>query len=386
MIYNLEALRGICAIAVAIYHIPWATHLQFLPYIQNAWLFVDFFFVLSGFIIAKTYADRPDFNLRTFMIRRFFRLYPLHVVTLLAVFAMVVVRDGVIPQMTGLPSRMAMGPDYYYVFFLNIMLAHAIGFTDTSILNTPSWSVSVEFYTYLIFGLIASAFRQPGSRAFWMGAVGLAAAATLMALNPGGGLTAPVSLRLLRCLLSFGLGASVWWISTRGLPEWAPRWYDGSYIALLTGLAVAMSTVGEATPWNLIYPPVFGLVIYLFVADTGSTTRTVMETAPMKALGAWSYSIYMVHAFIVSIFGFVLNRYFSGSIDILNIQKRLATPLWFGDFMAIFYIVCVLVVSCWTYRFIEDPARKWGNRLAGSLLSRQVPIAVQSVSPPSKVS
>jgi len=53
----LDSLRGISALMVALYHCAIAP-MSHLPILKNSYLFVDFFFVLSGFVIATSYGDR----------------------------------------------------------------------------------------------------------------------------------------------------------------------------------------------------------------------------------------------------------------------------------------------------------------------------------------
>ena len=52
----LDGWRGLCALFVAIMHFPAASPLTQNAFFGNAWLFVDYFFVLSGFVIANGYA------------------------------------------------------------------------------------------------------------------------------------------------------------------------------------------------------------------------------------------------------------------------------------------------------------------------------------------
>jgi peptidoglycan/LPS O-acetylase OafA/YrhL len=107
--YTLDAIRGIAAIIVIVYH--W----QFFYYANDTWVqngvdkaalplypylsaiyndgvvVVDLFFLLSGFIFFWLYADRiatRRINFRKFMIFRISRLYPIHLVTLLSVAAL----------------------------------------------------------------------------------------------------------------------------------------------------------------------------------------------------------------------------------------------------------------------------------------------------------
>ncbi len=52
---NLDAMRGVCAVLVSLFHTTWMSNIRILPVVSNGWLFVDFFFILSGFVIANAY-------------------------------------------------------------------------------------------------------------------------------------------------------------------------------------------------------------------------------------------------------------------------------------------------------------------------------------------
>ncbi len=85
----LDSWRGICAILVALFHFPLQWHFQSTTFVRGSWLFVDFFFVLSGFVIAHAYAGKLSTrrDLFAFVIRRFGR-------TLAAAFRASYVRSG----------------------------------------------------------------------------------------------------------------------------------------------------------------------------------------------------------------------------------------------------------------------------------------------------
>src|SRR5260221_5624445 len=81
----LDAQRGLCALFVALLHARGTSHISAFPFIQGSWLFVDFFFVLSGFVIAFVYLDRihGTSSFVAFVMRRFWRLWPFHAFVLL---------------------------------------------------------------------------------------------------------------------------------------------------------------------------------------------------------------------------------------------------------------------------------------------------------------
>ncbi len=76
--------RGICALAVAIFHYSFVMKTEIIQnaILSNSYLFVDFFFVLSGFVVCHAYRSRLDSPRKVggFVLRRFGRLWPLHAV------------------------------------------------------------------------------------------------------------------------------------------------------------------------------------------------------------------------------------------------------------------------------------------------------------------
>ncbi len=72
----LDTWRGVCASLVALGHCTIYGHLFDLHFVRGAYLWVDFFFVLSGFVITHAYGERVSSwrQVKAFMLRRFGRL------------------------------------------------------------------------------------------------------------------------------------------------------------------------------------------------------------------------------------------------------------------------------------------------------------------------
>ena len=149
----LDSWRGIAALFVAIFHLNVLSAIYSLDFIRNGYLFVDFFFVLSGFVITHTYSDRLGTlqSLGTFAIRRLGRLWPLHVVVLLAFVAV----EG------AKAISAARGASFYKPPFTdgtspgsiltNLFFGQSYGIERQLTWNPPSWSICAEFWTYFIF-------------------------------------------------------------------------------------------------------------------------------------------------------------------------------------------------------------------------------------------
>ena len=134
----------------------------------NGWLWVDFFFLLSGFVLAHAYGERfsrwPGIaGFREFLVFRFARLWPLHIVTLgllvsleSAKFAL----DGPFTEM--LPPAFA-GRNHPQWLPLHVFLLQAFTQEDYDTWNVPSWSISCEWFAYMLFPLLVSVIRRASS-------------------------------------------------------------------------------------------------------------------------------------------------------------------------------------------------------------------------------
>jgi len=163
--YSLDNLRGIAALMVVIYHWPHFLYNGTKPFqgdphqlplyailwpvYQQGLMAVDLFFCLSGFIFFWLYAQKISkqaVSFKTFGILRFSRLYPLHLVTLLAAL----VASYAIRRMDGSYFGGPGNNDWYH-FILQIFFVSNWGWEKGLSFNGPIWSVSVEVWLYLMF-------------------------------------------------------------------------------------------------------------------------------------------------------------------------------------------------------------------------------------------
>lgn len=70
--YSLDSFRGICAIAVVMTHMHLIGSITELAFFKGSAVFVEFFFVLSGFVMTHSYGFKNDLDFRSFFISRFF--------------------------------------------------------------------------------------------------------------------------------------------------------------------------------------------------------------------------------------------------------------------------------------------------------------------------
>src|SRR5262249_48688850 len=150
----------------------------------RGYLGVDFFFVLSGFIITHVYlanlAHPTAAATRVFLWHRFVRIYPVHVAVLAGLMVLLA-----IGRVAGIPLN---NPEDWSSADLlwNLTLLHAWGFVDHPSWNVPSWSISAEWFAYLLFPLLAPALMWLSDRSTALLAAVAALAATAVLFTAAG--------------------------------------------------------------------------------------------------------------------------------------------------------------------------------------------------------
>lgn len=361
----LDSWRGLAACLVALFHFRnfIYSHLYYLDFINNAHLFVDFFFVLSGFVIFANYEERlqQGYSFWKFMLLRFGRLYPLHFVLLMIVTLYCLV-DLYRPLVTAMPDSPFKGAGELPYFWSNLFLAHGLGIDDRLSFNRPSWTVSAEFYTYALFGILVLLFRNR------IGPVlVLVAAATGYYLYARGiYLYGIYDYGFLRCIYSFAIGALLWRFYDRisvPITQRNPILFSALEILLAIAMILAVTVSSDMIEWTMALPFLFAAAIFIFSFEAGILSR-ILSRKPFLLVGAVSYSIYMLQIFVVSGFTALL-KILPGPES--NLEGRIVwgDNLWAGDLIVIVYLFVVVAAAVFTYYLVEMPGRNFFRKLAG---------------------
>lgn len=352
----LDSLRGLCACAVALFHFHGPGLLGGSALVRGSWLFVDFFFVLSGFVIAHAYRARlaEGFSSARFIGLRLGRIYPLHIFMLL-VYLVAVLLAGEAAAANRTPRQ----------FFESLSLLHSFGSTLHN-WNAPSWSIAAEFWAYLAFAVLVTLLRRRAAAGFAaLAATGLV---VLLLWSPEG-LNSSFQLGLFRCFYGFGLGALV----QTAAAGW--RWSGTLAESLSAGLALILVAAGG--PLAYAAPPVFCLVVLVFAREEGALSR-VLRTRAMTRLGLLSYSIYMVHSFVqgrIHDLFELLEPHFG--LDLTRKDPLFGDVLAVGpvasDVLSLAMLAVVITAAGFTWRFVEQPAQAWSRRLLGGRTGAPVP-------------
>ncbi len=371
MVRSIEGLRGLAALLVALFHAyvygRWGGTPAQWPVLQHAWLFVDLFFVVSGCVMAAAYAGRLESsaNLRAFMVRRFFRLYPLHVVTTFAVIATALAVQSAKWLLAQRGIVVGSEKPFAIPFFdadylaLEMLLLHGVGIVQRELHNYPSWSISVELWMYLLFGVAMLLVR--GERARILLGAGIVAACTAwFAFRWAGAPAKAVTLDVQgmpRGLLSFFLGVLVHhcWVRLGSAVAWRAIASRPAVLGAVQLLAALLALVLVARQpqlgvAQLAIPFVFALLVLVLLSDDGIVARG-LQTRPMQWLGLHSYAIYLTHVCVQTV---------------LDWPGR-SVPEPAKHLVGVLFLAVVFGLSMLCYRFIEVPWRERGRRIAARI-------------------
>ena len=379
---NLTPLRGIAALLTVLFHFDLMMGgggnllLKFKDSLlfTRLYLMVDFFFILSGFIMCHVYGkwfnDSVEKNeFRQFTIARFARVYPLHFVTLLYCIGLklVFIAAGGIETnpMEAVSNNWAAIPSH-------LLLLHSMNVNEWFTWNNASWSISTEWWMYMLFPFLVKPFLKLRSvgRAMVVLAcfagyvfimfvivpiVTVPASIPFVAVDPAN-LSINVSYQygFLRCLFGFVLGMMVYQYYVEGT---AKRLLANGYVILLL-------TLGLGLCLHFAVPDVFSVVFFpliLLSAAYGSQRMNAFfGTKPLQSIGDWSFSIYLVHQPLLYTIATLIS-YLNPPDPKAPAGPPPSMDMLTGWLFCLIFIAFTLLVSFLTYRFVEVPARKWIN-------------------------
>ncbi|MGC3947516.1 MAG: acyltransferase [Chryseolinea sp.] len=341
-ITKLDGLRGIFSLMVVLYHYP----SQFMPeyfhdffLIKKSHLFVEFFFVLSGFVIALNYRHVIDSGQKfwNFIRKRFIRLYPLLLYSTLLFLGVQIAVKILFPQLAANKESFmpAIVDTVDTLLFLNStpVISNSYG------MNYPSWSISAEMISYLFFGMVmlwCTAKRQP-----------LVMAITIvlsMALMLWVDLVADeMNYDFLFGVAGCSIGFLVFHFSTYQVR--LSRWWEivafVGMIGLLYLAYVVIDTPYSGLVEKVIAPLCFGLAIFIVVNCDGFISRS-MDGRIAQYFGKISYSVYLNHALFLTVL----------PIGIFNVLHLPNSPV-FELAASTMILVLIIVYSHFTHKIVE---------------------------------
>lgn len=389
---TLDSWRGIAATLVVVHHVFADSHIFALPVIRHGWWAVDFFFVLSGFVITYAYNARLGTagEVRSFALQRVGRVYPLHIFMLGVLVITELAKVAAVHFGLTFDAPPFSGRNTPFAILTNILMLHSFGFHTATAgsWNVPSWSIGVEFYTYFIFAGLVYALKRPQWAFFALMALSVGVLSTSQWYLGEG-----FRLGLFRCLLGFFAGHFVWrlWrtpFAQTHLQAFIKRFAAPLEFAVFIA-AVAAVWYAEFNPWSFALPLIFSLVILVFAFEAGPLSR-LLKTGPFALLGTLSYSIYMTHFWIIWCFTIALDKLAPRFLHVtlttqVGTMPYFGTNPWMGDLITALIVATTIGFSLLTYRLVETPGRTYFRRLAKRFDGRaNIPGATGAATSPSR--
>lgn len=355
--YNiLDGLRGVAAITVVCFHIFEAYATSHLDQIINhGYLAVDFFFILSGFVVGYAYDDRwGKMGVLEFLKRRFIRLHPMVVLGAVIGALMFYTQGCSVWDVSKISITMLLFATILSALLIPATVGSEIrGVGEMYPLNGPSWSLLFEYIGNILYALfIRKLPTKPLTALVIVAASGLAAFAIW---GPYGDICVGYSMTgdnilggSLRLIFAFSAGLLLSRV-------FKPINIKGAFwigaVAIVTISAIPRIGGSENLWLNGLYDTICAVIIFPLLVYIGASGKTENKftTRVCKFLGDISYPLYMVHyPFIYLYYAWVKNE---------NLTFAQSLP---GALALIFGCIALAYVSL---KLFDEPVRRYLTKL-----------------------
>jgi len=343
-IKSLDGWRGILCLLVVFHHydskyIPSYFFENFL--IRQADLLVDFFFIISGFVMSFNYKHFNNLtDVGVFIKKRFLRLYPLLLFSSFLFFLFEIFSRNTFSNFIHKDiDNFSLIKSFVDTIFLNnstSLLGNTWG------INRPTWSISAEFYAYIVFSIILLIKAIKKRKLSWV--IALVISAFILFTYSFQGEYTNAEFGFLRCIYLFIIGVII-----EQLPPVKTKSYAFVEILLFTSSLCILyinkylitSSIIQHCIELLIIPLLFSMIIYFTINGSGYIS-SVLSTKSIQWLGKYSYSIYLNHAIIL----LALPKFI---FQVLGVP---ATSM----IEYLVFLICILITivySTFTYKYVE---------------------------------
>lgn len=375
----LTSLRFFAALVVVIFHFGLRAPAHVPSVFTTGFVGVNFFFLLSGFILVYNYLDRNGqmrIDRPTFWVARFARIYPVYLVAFVV---------GAFPYFWAHHSLAST----FTTAVAGITLTQAwIPSPAGTAWNGPGWSLSAEAFFYLVFPLCVVPLARLNRRQLYLTMalmwLGMLMVALLIAhLEPSGGdfearwswervLNYNPLVRLPEFLLGIALGRLFVDWTASGARHHLSRFTAPGFLALAALIvAIGAMSIGSDLPSALVsnglFDPIFMVLIYNLAFNDGKLA-SILSTSTLILLGEASYALYILH---YTLFDWLEHDLHPG--------RFASSPIFFATYM----ITC-LAVAVVSLQLLETPARRAIRRVYAHRSTSQLPVATVATEPVSR--
>lgn len=332
----IDTFRGIAAILVILFHMKGYIHiLMGNALVQKSDISVDFFFVLSGFVITNSSLGRitDRTSAQAFIRKRAYRIYPLHLFTLCLAVLLETFRF-IIDQYIVRLTQPVFAKNNVFSLLAHLTLTHSLNLFNNLTWNIPSWSISSEFYVYILWAASLILFRR---RAGVLVSTYFLLIAWFI-YQQHGTILFTYDYGIVRCLYGFLCGMCLCFVGIDSIRF--GRWSGSLLEVTVLGLTIWFMHTYTA-PYSWLMPIWFAFVILIFSREYGPLSAALAHRR-VEFLGQLSYSYYLNHSFILAVYDILFFK-------VVKLPHNPAGEL-------VYIIAClasVHVASRFTYKYVE---------------------------------
>jgi len=360
-IKEFDGLRGLLALWVFASHAFEVGPYSFIAPSIRPNIAVDIFIILSGFVIFHLLSTGEDY--RTFITRRWFRLFPVFAVCFLIALALYAWMNVDDTDVFGIGPTKHLKP---YLIAHATMLHGAIPNEllpkSSRAILVPAWSISLEWQFYLLAPPLFALAMRPNKKliALLLALIGARVVSDLMSARNLLSFDMRAFLPLRLEYFAVGIGSyGVWrWLSERNRELKIPVLVYALLVPVLVLIAKKNSSIAL---W-------LGGFVALVNVHFGSKTKlahgftTILNCAPVQFLGKISYPIYLLH-----LPALVFVR------EMLRFNHLDAHAPIFQMALVVSGLVATLAGAWLLHEFIEQPMIRLGKRIAAGWKLRDMP-------------
>lgn len=340
---SLDAFRGLAATLVLLFHSPFYFHSK-PNFLSNGDIFVDFFFILSGFVLSYSYIEhnKENISLKNHITLRLARLYPLHLFLML-MFLLFFISKSLLISILNLNIDSPFIKNDIQGFFSNLFLINAHSLTDKLSWNAPAWSIGAELTTYVLFFSLIPIFIKGGMKKISISIFLFIIGYLFLFFFTEKTLLQTYKMGVIRALAGFFLGATCYFI-TKEIKYKNSITKDS--ILEFAAIALVIVMVNDLKVDKLLQIStiiLFAITISIYSKTSGILSKALLHRA-LQWLGKHSYSIYMNHLLIIIIISQLWKLTVGDSFD-----------TQYAIIINVTIITITLIISFFTYNLIEQP-------------------------------
>jgi peptidoglycan/LPS O-acetylase OafA/YrhL len=340
-LHPLTGIRFLLAIGVVIFHyqLLWAYTPDMAGLFNRARLCVDIFFILSGFILTHVYllGDKaPDY--RTFIVARFARIYPAHFIILMGMVTLFLGANSV-----GVAVDNA---HFNLTGFLRTIFLVQSWFPSHTLTNWngPSWSLSAEWFVYIIFPAFAWIALKLRERPITIIAL---AVISFMIIDffyvRATGVVLPDAednMGILRIMPEFLLGIGLYYFGQTLNPS------KGQAIAFVIGASAGLLGAMQMDLDDRVIVALAGPFVLSLALIAKANVTTFLSRPSFLFWGEASFALYLVHMPVIMIWRNVVRKAFD-----LPHDYKMAWP----ELVGLLFVTLILAAAL--HIFVERPGR-----------------------------